>query len=80
MTYTGIIHGKSIQFDQPLPFTDGAQVVVDIHSPASPRKVSPQAWLTHLAGTLTPDEGELILAGTAACRTIDAALWASSES
>jgi hypothetical protein len=80
MIYTGTIHGKSIQFDQKLPFTDGEQVVVDIHPPASPRKGSPQAWLTHLAGTLTPDEGERILAGASACRTIDATLWSSSES
>ncbi|MCP4404578.1 MAG: hypothetical protein GY801_45660 [bacterium] len=54
--------------------------MVDIRPPSSPRKGSPQAWLTHLAGTLTSDEGERILAGTAACRSIDAALWPSSES
>ncbi len=80
MTYTGTIHGISIQFDRQLPFTEGAQVVVDIRPPASPRKGSPQAWLTHLAGTLTPDEGERILAGAGAGRNIDDALWSSSES
>ena len=48
--------------------------------PHPPRKGSPQAWLTHLTGTLTPDEGERILAGAGACRTIDADLWSSPES
>ena len=80
MTYTGTIHGTTIQFNQQLPFTDGVQVVVEIRPPASPRKGSPQAWLTHLAGTLTPDEAERILSGATACRTIDHALWSSSES
>ena len=80
MTYTGTIHGTTIQFDQQLPFTDGAQVVVEIRPPVSSRKGSPQAWLTHLARTLTPDEGERILAGATACRIIDAALWSSSKS
>jgi hypothetical protein len=80
MTYTGIIHGTTIQFDQQLPFTDGVQVEVDIYPPTSPRKGSPQAWLTHLAGTLTHDEAERILSGVTACRTIDHTLWSTSES
>ena len=80
MTYTGTIHGTSIRFDQQLPFTEGEQVVVEICPPASPRKGSPQAWLTHLAGTLTPEEGERILAGASACRNIDETLWSSSDS
>jgi len=80
MIYTGTIHGTTIQLDQSLPFTDGMQVEIDIRLPASPCKGSPQAWLTHIAGTLTADEAERIRTGAAACRTIDAELWASSES
>lgn len=80
MTYTGIIHGTSIQFERSLPFMDGAKVVVDIRPSEAPRKGSPQAWLTRMAGTLTSDEAECILSGANACRTIDGALWSPTQS
>ena len=79
MTYTGTVKGNVIEFDQRLPFTDGLKVVVDI-TPPSPRKSSPQAWLTYFSGTASSDEAELILTGANECRTIDHALWSSSES
>ncbi|MCP4400757.1 MAG: hypothetical protein GY801_26080 [bacterium] len=80
MTYTGTIKGNVIEFGQQLPFSDGVQVVVDISPPPPLRKGSPQAWLTYFAGTLSADEAELILTGANECRTIDHALWSSSDS
>lgn len=78
MTCTGTVKGNRIEFDHTLPFTEGLQVVVNIMS-SPPIKGSPQAWLTLFAGTADQDEAELVLAGVRYCRTIDAALWESSE-
>lgn len=41
-TLVGTIKGRAIEFQQRLPFYDGAQVVVDIRPPL-PRPISPQA-------------------------------------
>ncbi len=40
-TLIGTIKGQAIEFQQRLPFYDGAQVVVDIHPP-QPRPTPPQ--------------------------------------
>lgn len=74
MGYTGIAKGNRIELDESLPFPDGTRLRISVSPEQVPRRGSPAAVL-RLAGTLSPDEADAILAASRHCRRIDARLW-----
>ena len=70
MSYEGIVHGRCIELDAPLPLPDGTRVTVQVSAQTQPRKGSPSAVL-QLAGTLTDAEAEAILNAARQVRRID---------
>ena len=74
MVRRGTVHDNIIELDDPLPFADGTRVAVDVAPAARHARGSPQAVL-ELAGTLTAEEAEEIMAGARACRQIGWSLW-----
>jgi hypothetical protein len=70
----GTVRGKLIELDEPLPLAEGTRVEVTVTPETKPRKGSPEAVL-QLAGTLTPEEAEIIMQGVQAIRQIDWELW-----
>jgi len=70
----GTVRGKLIELDEPLPLAEGTRVEVTVTPETKPRKGSPEAVL-QLAGTLTPEEAEIIMQGVQAVRQIDWELW-----
>jgi hypothetical protein len=59
MGYKGVARGKTIELDEPLPFSRETRVEVTVTPESSPPKGSPKAIL-RLAGTLTYEEAEAI--------------------
>jgi hypothetical protein len=74
MGYRGIVRGKTIELDEPLPYAEGTRVDVSIQLEKGLRKGSPEAVL-QLAGTLTHEEAELIRQAVSEIRKIDKELW-----
>jgi hypothetical protein len=74
MTQKGTIRGNKIEMDDPIALPTGTRVEVEITPEPAVRKGSPEAIL-RLAGTLTDEEAEMILAGARSCRSIDPDLW-----
>ncbi|CUU35835.1 hypothetical protein GXSOP10_1225 [Armatimonadetes bacterium GXS] len=74
MIVKGTVRGKLIELDEPLPLAEGTRVEVTVTPETKPRKGSPEAVL-QLAGTLTPEEAEIIMQGVQAVRQIDWELW-----
>ncbi|MBM3211612.1 hypothetical protein FJZ33_05300 [Candidatus Poribacteria bacterium] len=74
MEYKGVVKGNIIEFENPLPFENGARVEVFLTLEKKPRKGSPQAIL-QLTNTLTSEEAETILRASRECRSIDQELW-----
>lgn len=74
MTYTGVIHGNRIDLDAPPLLPPGTRVVVDVSPATAPRKGSP-AGLLELAGTMTPEDADHMLAAAREVRRIDEAMW-----
>ncbi|GBC90417.1 MAG: hypothetical protein N2045_11285 [Fimbriimonadales bacterium] len=74
MIVKGTVRGKLIELDEPLPLAEGTRVEVTVTPETKPRKGSPEAVL-QLAGTLTPEEAEIIMQGVQAIRQIDWELW-----
>jgi len=72
--YSGTARGKRIDLDEPLPFSDGTRLRVEVAPESAVRKGSPRAVL-ELAGTLTEQEAEAILHAAQQCRQIDQSLW-----
>lgn len=79
MQYTGIIRGKTIEFNKNLPFGEGVHVKVEITKEEKPQKNSPKAWVKNLAGTLTEEEADIFLQAEKECRKIDWEMWEESE-
>jgi hypothetical protein len=78
MTYAGIVRGNTIELENRTELPDGTRVHVDVVPQDSPRKGSPQAVL-RLAGTLTNEEADTILAATQLNRRVDVELWEAVE-
>jgi hypothetical protein len=72
--YTGIVNGKRIDLDASVPLPEGTRVRVSVAPESAPRKGSPDAVL-RLAGTLSDEEADAILAAAQRCRRVDEALW-----
>ena len=75
MAYSGTVHGKVIELDEPLPFEEGSRVEVIVTPEAVPRRGSPEAILKYVVGTLSEEEAETILKGAQECRRIDWEMW-----
>ena len=69
MKYEGIVKGKVIELDKPLPFAEGTRVEVSVIPESKPRKGSPKAIL-QLAGTLTDEDADAILKAAQECQQI----------
>ena len=67
MTQKGTVRGNQIELDGPVALPTGTRVDVEITPESAVRKGSPEAVL-RLAGTLTDQEAEAILAGARSCR------------
>jgi len=72
--FNGVAHGKRIDLDEPLPYSDGTRVKVQVSPEPRLRKGSPRAIL-ELAGTLTDEEADAILKAARECRRVDESLW-----
>ncbi len=79
MSYKGTVKGKVIELDEPLPYPDGTRVEVTVQPEKQPRKGSPKLIVQLLAGTLTPEEAELIRKAVSEIRRIDPSLWREEQ-
>jgi hypothetical protein len=78
MGLTGVVRGRQIELDAPVPFPDGSRVRISVTLEEQPRRGSPEA-LERLYGTLTDDEADRMLEAERLCRQVDDRLWSTSE-
>ena len=75
MSYKGTVKDGCLELDRPIDLTSGTRVEVDVEPVAKPEKGSAKALL-QIAGRLSAEEAEAILAAAQECRSVDPQLWA----
>lgn len=74
MSYSGTVKNGSLELDRPIDLAPGTRVEVEVKPAGKPAKGSAKALL-QIAGRLSVEEAEAILAAAQECRRVDPQLW-----